>query len=334
MQELIMDIKRFLKAAADLMLPRMCAVCGRRLNLEERHICLGCLADMPLTRYWERGRNPMADKFNERIQRGLEEALTEKKRTEGKEDEHIDNEHYAYAAALFFYHSEAGYRHIPYQIKYHGNIALGKYFGKMLGRKLAGRGRTEAPRGEGREDLKAERQGKNIRSIIAETGGEGRGGQSEDAREGDRIWKDVDLVIPVPLHWTRRWKRGYNQAEVIARAVAETMGIPIRTDVLERRRRTKTQVKVKIEDKGRNVEGAFAVTETARLEVEETRSGKTAMVPDNGGSKGYLGDVRHILLVDDVFTTGSTLAACHSALRTVFPPHIRISAITLGYLER
>ncbi len=266
-----MGVRRFLRAAGDVVLPRRCVVCGCRLLMAEDFICLGCLTDMPLTRYWERARNPMADGFNERIQ----------KRLEGRSDAEMDlsgsegcgcmtrrNEHYSYAAALFFYHSEAGYRHIPYQIKYHGNIALGKHFGRILGQKLSDGGH----------------------------------------------WEDADLVVPVPLHWARRWKRGYNQAEVIAGALAEILGVPMRTDILERRKRTKTQVKISIEEKGRNVSGAFEATETART--------MTA------------GSVRHILLVDDVFTTGSTLEACHNALRAVFPPPMRISAVTLGYLER
>ncbi len=246
-------IKRHLKAAGDVILPRVCIVCGCRLNLEEEHLCLGCLLDMPLTRFWERDHNPMADKFNEKIQKRIHEY-----------------ERYAYAAALFMYHSEAGYRHIPYQIKYQGNTEAGKYFGRMLGRKLA----------------------------------------------ENSIWTDVDMVIPVPLHWARRWKRGYNQAEVIARGVAEAMGIPLRTDVLVRRRRTQTQTKLEIEEKMKNVDGAFGVSDDA------------AVIFRGGGQ------IRHILLVDDVFTTGSTLESCHNALRKVFPPEIRISAVTLGYLER
>ncbi len=269
-------LHRYLRAAGDMVLPRRCAVCGERLILAEEFICLGCLTDMPLTRYWERRHNPMADRFNEKIQKRLE---GRRKEAEERIDDGVgrgDTEHYSYAAALFFYHSEAGYRHIPYQIKYHGNIAVGKYFGRMLGRKLAA-GPDGGP------------------------------------------WADVDMVIPVPLHWARRWKRGYNQAEVIAGAVAEAMGVPMRNDILERRRRTKTQVKLDIAEKGRNVDGAFGVTEAARA---------------TAAAGGGIGDVRHIVLVDDVFTTGSTLESCHNALRSVFPPSVRISAVTLGYLER
>ncbi len=274
-----MELKRYLRAAGDMILPRSCVVCGCRLNLEERYLCLGCLIDMPLTRFWERGHNPMSDKFNERIQERLGGKAAER--------ESIEYERYAYAAALFTYHSEAGYRQIPYQVKYHGDMAMGEHFGRMLGRKLAN---AETWR----------------------TAGDG----SKASDEGSSIWTDMDMVIPVPLHWARLRKRGYNQAEVIARGVAEAMDIPLRTDILVRRRRTRTQTKLEIQEKMRNVDGAFGVAEEA------------ALIFRDGGQ------VRHILLVDDVFTTGSTLESCHNALRSVFPPKVRISAVTLGYLER
>lgn len=241
-----------IRSIADLLLPRVCIVCGCRLFRHERHICLSCLMDMPQTRFWSTPHNPMADRFNELIEKGLEDG----------------SERYAFAAALFLYHSEAGYRHIPYQIKYHGNTSAGEFFGKMLGKKMA----------------------------------------------SSSSWADIDMIIPVPLHWTRQWKRGYNQAEVIASAIASETGVPIRTDILERRRRTRTQTKLDIEDKVRNVAGAFSVSEDA------------AAIFRNGGN------IRHILLVDDVFTTGSTLYSCFLALRAVFPPSVRISVATLGFV--
>ena len=248
-------ILRGLRAASDILLPRLCIVCRRRLLLQEKHLCLDCLADMPLTYFWTMSHNPMADKFNAIIQEHL------------NEDDSCGHENYAFAAALFFYHSEADYRLIPYQVKYHGNIKAGRFFGKMLGKRLA----------------------------------------------SSEMFNDVDMVIPVPLHWTRRWKRGYNQAEVIASGVAEILGVPMRTDVLKRQRRTTTQTKIDVENKSLNVAGAFSADSSSCSDLTE-----------NG--------IRHILLVDDIFTTGSTLMACFTALRSVFPPSVRISIATLAFV--
>ncbi len=248
------SILRGLEAAADILLPRQCITCGQKLLVNEKHLCLECLSDLPQTYFWTMSHNPMADKFNEVIQKTLED---------------IGHEPYAYAAALFFYHSEADYRLIPYQIKYHGNIKAGLYFGRMLGTRLA----------------------------------------------SSEIFNDVDVVIPVPLHWTRRWKRGYNQAEIIASSVAEAMGVTMRIDLLKRKRHTKTQTKMEIEEKARNVSGAFAIDMTAMKEIMK-----------NGNT------IHHILLLDDVFTTGSTLMACFQALRSIFPATVRISVATLGFV--
>lgn len=120
--------------------------------------------------------------------------------------------------------------------------------------------------------------------------------------------KDIDVIIPVPLHWRRRWKRGYNQAEVIAEGVADELGVPVCCNILKRTRNTKTQVKLDIAKKSSNVEGAFSAT--------------------------FQEGISHILLIDDVFTTGSTLGECFWALREVFPPSVRISVATLGFVGR
>ena len=226
-------IKKYIKAGMDLLMPRICIVCGRRLLLGEEHLCLFCSSDIPFTFFWSWDNNPMAEKTG------------------------------TFACALFYYKSEAGYRHIPYQIKYHGNLKVGTHFGKMLGSKIAQAGWS----------------------------------------------RDIDAIIPVPLHWRRKWSRGYNQAEVIASGVAEVLNVPVRTDVLRRVRYTETQTKVEVEEKGKNVYGAFQA-----LPVKE--------------------DIRHVLLLDDVFTTGSTLMACMAALRRVFPAEVRISVATLAFVER
>lgn len=250
------SVLRGLRAAGEILLPRQCITCGQRLLLEEKHLCLECLADLPQTYFWTMSHNPMADRFNENIQKDIET----------DEDDGL-HERYAYAAALFFYHSEAQYRLIPYQIKYHGNIRAGRYFGRMLGNRLT----------------------------------------------SSELFEDVDMVVPVPLHWTRKWKRGYNQAEVIAGAVAEALGAPMRTDLIKRRKRTTTQTRMEVEDKRKNVAEAFVSTPSlADIAAQDS--------------------VRHLLLIDDVFTTGATLHACFVALRTVLPASVRISVATLGFV--
>lgn len=266
------------RAVADLLIPRKCVVCGRNLLLNENHLCIYCQADIPLTYYWQRKHNPMANRFNLLIQKWLEGAvqpvdLTEEDFLKEGDPETADTrkvELYAYASALFFYNEDSGFSRITQRLKYHGDLPAGRWFGRQLGEKLASTGWFE----------------------------------------------DVDAVIPVPLHWTRRWSRGYNQAEILAEAVSHCLGAELRTDILRRYRRTGTQTKLAGEAKWHNVKGAFKVCD----KVSES-------IDDYG-----LAGVRHLLLIDDVFTTGSTLMACFTALRTAFPPSVRISVATLGFV--
>ena len=257
-------------ALGDLFLPRLCVVCGAPLGARERHVCIRCAADLPLTRYWERSHNPMADRFNALLQRQLfpeppdgGTAVLEKPPAP-----YGPTEPYAYAAALLLYHADAGYKHIPQRVKYDAHLRAGVFFGRMLGEYLA-------------------------HSVALH---------------------DVETVIPVPLHWMRRWRRGYNQAEVIGAAVAEELGAVLRSDILVRERRTRTQTRLNAEEKQHNVSGAFAV----RPRVVETLRREA---------------FHHILLVDDVFTTGATLSACFHALRTAIPAPVRISIATLACVE-
>lgn len=123
---------------------------------------------------------------------------------------------------------------------------------------------------------------------------------------GGEFFRDVDLVVPVPLHWTRRRSRGYNQAAVVAEELAKALGAPLAPLALSRSRRTSTQTKLSVAEKSGNVAGAF----------------KAKRVPEG---------TRHILLVDDVFTTGSTLNECRKALRKIVGKEVRISVATLSY---
>ena len=120
------------------------------------------------------------------------------------------------------------------------------------------------------------------------------------------------MIIPVPLHWRRRFVRGYNQAEAIASGLASAMGITLRTDILIRKKRTRTQTKLDIEGKALNVADAFKVNDKV-------------LFPDG---------LKHVVILDDIFTTGSTIGACFFALRQMLPPSVRISAVTLGFVAR
>ena len=280
---------RYCRSCLDLLLPRKCLACGRKLLLDEEFICLECRLDMPLTRFWERSHNTMADRFNALLQGYLEDAGSEwEDFDEGvTEWSGVEHERYAYACALFFYSSEAGYRKIPYSIKYEGNIPAGKYFGRMLGERLS----------------------------------------------SSECFSDVDMVIPVPLHWKRKWTRGYNQAEVIAEATARELGAVLRTDILIRTRNTASQTRLDVQGKVRNVAGAFAVSDQFERLIRTgdgnagSNSAADLPLPSSGENMP-----RHILLVDDTFTTGSTLHACFVALRSVFPPSVRISVAALGFV--
>jgi competence protein ComFC len=95
-----------------------------------------------------------------------------------------------------------------------------------------------------------------------------------------------DAVVPVPLHRSRLRKRGFNQAELLARGVAEKMKATV-SDTLEVVRSTRDQVELSAAQRRANVVGAYSATEPMR--------GK-------------------ILLVDDVFTTGATMSGCAAQL--------------------
>ena len=112
------------------------------------------------------------------------------------------------------------------------------------------------------------------------------------ARAGTSLLAEADLLVPVPMHRTRLRRRRYNQAALLAKALARISRVPATLDALARARATRPLEKLTAEARAAMVANAFAVTESGRHRI--------------------LG--RRVLLIDDVLTSGATAAACTLAL--------------------
>lgn len=119
------------------------------------------------------------------------------------------------------------------------------------------------------------------------------------------LYNSVDMIVPVPLHPLRLLARGYNQSELIAEGVARGMGVELCTSVLRRIKHNDSQTTVHGHGRWDNVEGIFRVRRPERLTG------------------------RHVLVVDDVFTTGATVCSCAEAIRHACED-CRISIATLA----
>lgn len=111
-------------------------------------------------------------------------------------------------------------------------------------------------------------------------------------RAGADLIDDAEAIVPVPLHWTRLMMRKYNQAALLAQAIARISGKPYAPTVLKRQRRTPPLKDANPSARRRIVGGVFAITPALRHQVAE----------------------RRVLLIDDVLTTGATVGACARAL--------------------
>lgn len=295
------DIVQYsLKAVLDLLIPRKCIVCEKSLGTTEKHLCRECLEDLPHTYYWLRKFNPMADRFNALIQEGLENPLNNQSAEAIFEDLNI---HCGDDITNNISSTRTDYAYAAALFFYRAESGY-----SQITRQLKYHGDIPAGR------LFGQMLGKKIASA--------------------EHFADVDAVIPVPLHWTRKWSRGYNQAEIIAREVASILGAELRTDILQRSRRTRTQTKLSIEGKAANVHGAFVVHENIFDCFKNKNSGRSSSHNklNKKADCSDLTNIKHLLLIDDVFTTGSTLHACYQALRSIFPPEVRISFATLAFV--
>ena len=120
-------------------------------------------------------------------------------------------------------------------------------------------------------------------------------------------YDEIDLIVPVPLHRFRKWQRGFNQSELLAREIGREFQIPS-CEVLRRTRFTPPQVELSREERQQNVQGAFALRDndlrSNALHSNALRDTKTKI---EGAT---------ILLIDDVYTTGATLKECAQVLKT------------------
>ena len=120
------------------------------------------------------------------------------------------------------------------------------------------------------------------------------------------LFDTVDLLLPVPLHPKRMRQRGYNQSEWIAYGIRSVTGIAVDTSPLSRIKKTESQTRKQIFERSENVEDIFRVENTDTLKN------------------------KHILLVDDVITTGSTMNACAEAMKAISGIRISILGIAVA----
>ncbi len=118
------------------------------------------------------------------------------------------------------------------------------------------------------------------------------------------FFNGIDVIIPVPMHWRKKFIRGYNQAEEIAKGISAIVGIEV-ADNLVASRSHKTQTRKNANERRLNAEGIYTVAYADELEG------------------------KHVLLVDDVITTGATMLSCCDALRSAVA-NVRISVLSLA----
>lgn len=118
----------------------------------------------------------------------------------------------------------------------------------------------------------------------------------------DEVLDGADILVPVPLHWTRLVKRRYNQAALLTHCLSKLTGVPKHHTALIRTRRTKVQGLMSGRERHNNVRSAFIVPDKYRGEIES----------------------KVVVLVDDVYTTGATVGACSKAIMQAGAKSVRV----------
>lgn len=115
----------------------------------------------------------------------------------------------------------------------------------------------------------------------------------------------ADVLIPIPVHPSRLRKRGFNQAEVLAAQLSDALGIPVERDFLKRTRRTEAQKNLSPAERLKNLESAFA-------------------------AERFPAGIKSAILIDDIYTTGSTIEACARTLKRAGLTKVYFFAVCIG----
>ncbi|MDO4980341.1 MAG: ComF family protein [Prevotellaceae bacterium] len=219
----------------DVIAPRQCQICNKRLAIDEELICAACNMHLPRTLYSANAYdNPMARLFWGQIP--------------------IER-----AAAWFFYESHSEVSKMIYKLKYGDHPEYGYLIGQFLA-----------------EDFQC-----------------------------DGFFDGIDAIVPIPISRKRKWSRGYNQSEHIAKGIAIVTGLPVRTDIVKRNSFIASQTHMNWWQRHGNVENAFTL------------------------KKAELARDKHLLIVDDVITTGSTILSCSKEICRA--GNVKISVATIGF---
>lgn len=130
-------------------------------------------------------------------------------------------------------------------------------------------------------------------------------------QKGQSIIDDADLILPVPLHPSRLWQRRYNQSALLAKRLAENTGKTLALGLLIRDKKTRSQIGLTASERQANLKGAFTITALSANKLKR----------------------KHILLIDDVITTGATINAAAQTLKRAGAERVTVLTLAMAVTD-